>query len=46
MVIFTVVTATLVTLTGFVHFGIAQGQVNNNNITSLLTPQQKAVMQY
>jgi hypothetical protein len=31
MVIFTVVTATIVTITGFANFGIAQGQVNSTS---------------
>jgi hypothetical protein len=41
MVIFTILAATIVTLTGFGNFGIAQGQVNS---TSELTPEQKAAI--
>jgi hypothetical protein len=41
MVIFTIFAATIVTLTGFGNFGIAQGQVNS---TSELTPEQKATI--
>jgi hypothetical protein len=41
VVIFTVFTATIIILTGFLNFGIAQGQVNN--ITSL-TPEQQAAI--
>jgi hypothetical protein len=41
MVIFTIFAATIVTLTGFGNFGIAQGQVNS---TSELTPEQKAAI--
>jgi hypothetical protein len=42
IIIFTVVTAIIVTFTGFANFGIAQGQVNNT--TSSLTPEQKAAI--
>jgi hypothetical protein len=41
IVISTILAATIVTLTGFGNFGIAQGQVNS---TSELTPQQKAAI--
>jgi hypothetical protein len=43
MIIITVVTAFIVTFTGFANFGIAQGQVNNNS-TSSLTPEQQAAI--
>jgi hypothetical protein len=41
VVIFTVFTATIIILTGFLNFGIAQGQVNN---TTSLTPEQQAAI--
>jgi hypothetical protein len=41
VVIFTVFTATIIILTGFLNFGIAQGQVNN---TISLTPEQQAAI--
>jgi hypothetical protein len=41
VVIFTVLIATIITLTGFANFGIAQGQVNDSTSSSTLTPQQR-----
>jgi hypothetical protein len=43
MIILIVVTAIILTFTGFANFGIAQGQVNNNSSTSL-TPEQQAAI--
>jgi hypothetical protein len=42
MIILSVVTAIIVTFTGFANFGIAQGQVNNNSTS--LTPEQQAAI--
>lgn len=45
MVIFTVLSALIVPLSGFANIGIAQGQVNNNTSSSLsLTPEQRAAI--